>query len=118
MKLTVNVKAAQTKFGDHTATNDITFILDVSDARHQQILGDSLKVAFRNGKNREIAWKNNGKPITVYVNDQGMSVVDAEAAHQAEMALRREQITRRMTSGQHNAEEIMALVEELKAISK
>ena len=106
------VKAVQTKFGDNTATNDIRFIVNVGQTKLERIMGDSLKVAMRSSTNRETAWNNNGKSLTVMVDDRGLTVVDPTEQARIIKELTRKQYIDEMV----NPDTSPARVEELRQL--
>jgi hypothetical protein len=114
--LTFTVKSVQTKFGDNIATNDITFICDIGLDRLHRIMGDALKVHMRTGSNRETAWKNNGKPLTVMVDDKGLTLVDPAERERLVKELTRKQYTDEMidmNTPPERVDELRQLIREL-----
>jgi hypothetical protein len=109
-------KGVQTKFGDQLATNDVCFIINVGETKLHRILGDALKVHMRNPGNREIAWKNNGKALTVMVDDKGLTVVDPTERARLVKEIERQKYTDEMVdvnTSPERVEELRQLIREL-----
>jgi sRNA-binding carbon storage regulator CsrA len=94
-------------------TRKLNFTFQVDDKAVPSLLADALKVRFRSKFRKACETMKDGDEILITV---GMNGDKVELAIVDERAARRAEIMQALTSGNHNEEEMLALIVELKAI--
>jgi hypothetical protein len=94
-------------------TRKLNFTFQVDDQAVPSLLADALKVRFRSKFRKACETMKDGDEVLITVKMPGDKV---ELAIVDEKAARRAEIMEKLTSGQHNEQEMMALLVEFKAI--
>ena len=94
-------------------TRKLNFEFQVDDKAVPTLLADALKVRFRSKFRKSCEAMHDGDDILIVVRMNGdkvdLAIVDEKAARRAE-------IMEKLTSGNHNEQEMLELIVELKAI--
>jgi hypothetical protein len=94
-------------------TRKLNFEFQVDDKAIETLLADSLKVRFRSKFRKACEAMHDGDDVLIIVRMNGdkveLSIVDEKAARRAE-------IMEKLTSGQHNEQEMLEMIQELKSI--
>ena len=94
-------------------TRKLNFTFQVDDKAVPSLLADALKVRFRSKFRKACEAMKDGDEVLITV---GMNGDKVELAMVDEKAARRAEIMEKLTSGQHNEQEMLELIQELKAI--
>lgn len=94
-------------------TRKLNFEFQVDDKAIETLLADSLKVRFRSKFRKSCEAMHDGDDVLIVVKMNGDKV---ELAIVDEKAARRAEIMEKLTSGQHNEQEMLEMIVELKAI--
>jgi hypothetical protein len=94
-------------------TRKLNFTFQVDDKAVPSLLADSLKVRFRSKFRKACENMRDGEDVLLTVKMNGdkvdLAIVDEKAARKAE-------IMEKLVGGQHNEQEMMELIQELKSI--
>ena len=94
-------------------TRKLNFTFKVDEKAVETLMADSLKVRFRSKYRKAVENMTDGDNVIVTVTMNGDKV---ELAMVDERAARRAEIMEKLTSGQHDEQEMLALIVELKSI--
>lgn len=94
-------------------TRKLNFEFQVDDKAVPTLLADALKVRFRSKFRKQVEPMKDGDNVLVVVGMDGdkinLNIVDEKAARRAE-------IMQALVGGQHNEQEMLEMIQELKAI--
>ncbi len=94
-------------------TRKLNFTFQVDDKAVPSLLADALKVRFRSKFRKQVEAMKDGDNVLITVGLTGDRV---ELLMVDEKAARRAEIMEKLVSGQHNEQEMLELITELKSI--
>lgn len=94
-------------------TRKLNFTFQVDDKAAEVLIADAAKVRFRSKYRKQVEALKDGDEVLVTIRMSGDKV---ELAMVDEKAARRAEIMEKLTSGQYGEQEMLEMIQELKAI--